>query len=64
MNYDCTPDLLDLLRNLRTAQKKFFASKAGSFEKATALQESKRLEKELDLFLEAKSTPPTPTLFT
>jgi len=62
----CSSALAALLEDLRRNQKAFFGSKPGSEEKATALQESKRLEKELDKFLQerkAGKAEPAPDLF-
>ncbi len=53
-DYECSDLLANLLENLRYYQKKFFASQPGTLERQTALQESKRLEKELDNFLQRR----------
>ena len=52
--YTCSDLLANLLENLRHYQKKFFASSPGTLERQTALQESKRLERELDQFLKKR----------
>lgn len=54
MNYECTDDLATLLENLRYYQTRFFKSQPGTHERQTALQESKRLERELDAFLQRR----------
>lgn len=58
----CSDALADLLTNLRAEQKGFFAAQPGTLTRQQHLQESKRLEKELDQFLkarqEAKNAPP------
>lgn len=66
MIYECSDALATLLEDLRRNQRAFFKSKTGSAEKAVALQESKRLEKQLDQFLEArkKAAMEPPSLFT
>lgn len=50
----CSDALATPLENLRTNQRAFFTSAPGSLARQTALHESKRLEKELDKFLEAR----------
>lgn len=59
----CSDAMATLLEDLRRNQRAFFGSKTGSAEKAAALQESKRLERELDQFLasrkKAASEPPS-----
>lgn len=63
--YECNDKLAELLNLLRKAQRTFFASPIGSNVKFVALAESKRLEKELDKFLQERSEPkPQPDLFT
>jgi hypothetical protein len=65
MNYECNDQLAVLLENMRRNQRAFFKSKPGSAEKMMALQESKRLEKELDAFIDArkKAVNEPPSLF-
>lgn len=48
---ECSDELATLLENLRAEQKGFFASKAGTLTRQQHLENSKRLEKELDAFL-------------
>ena len=50
-------DLAKLLNDLRTAQKAFFTLPQGTLDKTRALQESKRLEGELDKFLKERNNP-------
>lgn len=62
--YECNDKLAELLNLLRSAQRSFFAAPAGSNPKFVALAESKRLEKELDKFLQDRNQPkPQPDLF-
>lgn len=62
--YECNDKLAELLNLLRKAQRTFFAAPTGSNPKFVALAESKRLEKELDKFLQERSQPkPQPDLF-
>lgn len=61
----CNDTLAELLQNLRTNQKAFFKSKPGTETKRAAFENSRRLEKELDNFLQERSkAQPTPELFT
>jgi uncharacterized protein YhaN len=53
----CSDDLAKLLNDLRTAQKAYFTLPQGTLDKTRALQESKRLEAELDRFLNDKNNP-------
>jgi hypothetical protein len=53
----CSDELAILLNLLRAAQKDFFKSKPGTLLRATALEQSKALEKELDKFLEERAQP-------
>ena len=55
MKYECNNDLANLLETLRTEQKGFFAAKQGTLQRQNHLQESKRLEKELDAFLQQRA---------
>ena len=55
MGYRCSNDLADLLTNLRAEQKGFFAAKQGTLQRQNHLKESKRLEKELDAFLQQRA---------
>ncbi|MCA0235451.1 MAG: hypothetical protein LCH81_03625 [Bacteroidetes bacterium] len=60
----CSDALAQLLTDLRTNQKAFFKSPPGSAIRAQALENSKRLEKELDEFLKGRNQPKTEaTLF-
>jgi hypothetical protein len=53
----CSDDLAKLLNDLRTAQKSYFTLPQGTLDKTRALQESKRLEGELDKFLKDRKNP-------
>jgi len=62
--YECNDDLANILTNLRAEQKGFFAAKPGTLQRQNHLHESKRLEKELDKFLQERKAPkPEPDLF-
>lgn len=52
---ECSDELAALLINLRTSQRSYFAAAHGTLAKQTALQESKKYEKELDAFLKARA---------
>lgn len=52
--YECSHSLADLLERLRKNQKDFFGAQPGSLARQTALHESKRLEKQLDAFLQKR----------
>ena len=60
---ECSDAMADLLETLRRNQRAFFASQVGSLARSTALQESKRLEKEIDKFLQERKAPKAPNLF-
>ena len=62
---ECSETLATLLESLRANQRAFFTSAPGSLARQTALHESKRLEKELDRFLDArkKAVNEPPNLF-
>lgn len=60
---ECSDALADLLETLRRNQRAFFASQPGSLVRQTALQESKRLEKALDEFLQERKAPKKIDLF-
>lgn len=53
--YECSDDLAEMLERMRAEQKAFFNSKFGTTEKVAALINSKRLEKELDAFLQRRT---------
>lgn len=64
MTYECNDELANLLKELRAEQKGFFAAKPGTLQRQNHLHESKRLEKELDKFLQERKAPkPEPDLF-
>jgi uncharacterized protein YhaN len=52
MTYECNDELANLLKELRAEQKGFFTSKPGTLQRQNHLKESKRLEKELDKFIQ------------
>ena len=62
----CSDAMATLLEDLRRNQRAFFGSKTGSAEKANAMKESMRLEKQLDQFLASrkKAAMEPPSLFT
>lgn len=49
--YECSDDFAEMLEQMRAEQKGFFASKPGTLTRQQYLENSKRLEKELDAFL-------------
>jgi hypothetical protein len=53
----CSDDLAKLLNDLRDAQKSYYALPHGTLIKTRAMQESKRLEAELDKFLKERNNP-------
>jgi hypothetical protein len=52
----CNEPMAKLLTDLRHAQREFYASPQGSFQRTEWLRESKRLEKLLDHFLAERSS--------
>jgi len=52
MTYECNDALSNLLTDLRANQREFFRTKKHGF-----LHESKRLERELDKFLQERKAP-------
>jgi len=64
MTYECNDELANLLKELRAEQKGFFAAKQGTLQRQNHLKESKRLEKEIDEFLQDRKAPKVkPDLF-
>ncbi len=63
MTYECNDELANLLKELRAEQKGFFTSKPGTLQRQNHLKESKRLEKEIDEFLQDRKAPKAPDLF-
>ena len=52
--YECNDELAAMLENLRAEQKGFFAAKPGTSTRSDHFKESRKLEKELDLFLQQR----------
>lgn len=52
--YECSDDFAEMLEWMRAEQKGFYASKPGTLQRQNHLIESKRLEKELDAFLQRR----------
>lgn len=47
-----SPDFVKLVRRMRTQQRTFFKKGIGAFAKSEALREARKLEKEVDQFLD------------